>query len=161
MSINGSDVSIEGRGSRNNPATQVCFVLEWARTGPFQGTYIIPMDQKIPAHYLFETNMAFRGPIVFFSWRWSMFLGVKIKPINHPSKQPFSWEFEISKFLNISKRKCINGTQIQLRFTKHFHGWSKFEPALAIAPSTRCLVMTQLWMKHDGVNILVQLGNPF
>jgi hypothetical protein len=51
-----------------------------------------------------------------------MFLGVKIKPINHPLKQPFSWEFEISKFLNISKRKYINGTQIQLRFTKHFHG---------------------------------------
>jgi hypothetical protein len=32
----------------------------------------------------------------------------------------------MSKFLNIfSNRKCIDGTQIQLRFTKHFHGWSK------------------------------------
>jgi hypothetical protein len=24
-----------------------CFVLEWAQTGPFQGTYHIPMDPKI------------------------------------------------------------------------------------------------------------------
>jgi hypothetical protein len=29
-------------------------------------------------------------------------------------------------FSIFQKRKCIlNGTQIQLRFTKHFHGWSK------------------------------------
>jgi hypothetical protein len=66
MSINGSDVSIGGRGSRNNPATQVCFVLEWAFSNqPIPMEHIIPMDQKIPAHYLFGTNMGFRGPIVF------------------------------------------------------------------------------------------------
>jgi hypothetical protein len=117
------------------------FVLCWNGLEPAHSKeHIIPMDQKIPSHYLFGTNMAFRGPIVFLVEGGPWFLGAKIKPINHALKQPFSWEFEISKFLNISKRKCINGTRIQLRFTKHFHGWSKFEPALAIAPSTRCLV---------------------